>query len=73
MSEDLQTVIVVLIIIAAVAWSIKRIFFTKRKSCCGSVIGGKNEKNKNCESCEGCEECEIKSSKPNETSSHTQK
>lgn len=70
MSEDLQTIIVVLIIIAAVAWSIKRIFFTKRKSCCGSVIGGKNEKNKKCESCEGCEGCEIKS---NETSSHTQK
>ena len=73
MSEDLQTIIVVLIIIAAVAWSIKRIFFTKRKSCCGSVIGGKNEKNKNCDSCEGCEGCEIKSSKPNETNSHTQK
>lgn len=73
MSEDLQTIIVVLIIIAAVAWSIKRIFFTKRKSCCGSVIGGKNEKNKKCESCEGCEGCEIKSSKPNETNSHTQK
>lgn len=73
MSEDLQTIIVVLIIIAAVAWSIKRIFFTKRKSCCGSVIGGKNEKNKNCDSCEGCEGCKIKSSKPNETSSHTQK
>ncbi len=73
MSEDLQTIIVVLIIIAAVAWSIKRIFITKRKSCCGSVIGGKNEKNKKCESCEGCEGCEIKSSKTNETSSHTQK
>ncbi len=73
MNENLQTVIVFLVIIAAVAWSIKRIFSTKKKSCCGNVISGnKNTINKKCDLCEVGKECEMKMDETKKTNHDTQ-
>lgn len=51
MSTTLQTIIVAIIIIAAVGWSIKRIFFTPSCSC-GCEKECKEDSNGS--KCEGC-------------------
>ncbi len=74
MSEKLQTIIVFFVIMAAVAWSIKQIFFSKKKSCCGSVIGEKKNATTNkCKQCEICKECEMKMDKSKNTNQSTHK
>ncbi len=58
----IQTILVVIIVTAAVAWSIKRIFFDTTGGCdcgCGDGTCACKDK-KNCKGCQLAEQCSKK-------------
>lgn len=63
MNETLQMVIVGIILVAAVAWSVRRLLRSGRGEC-GCGCGG--DASKKCEGhcgCEGCHQCDIEEKK----------
>ena len=52
MGEVAQSIIVTIILVLAIAWTVKRLFFTQGKSCgCGKEDCGAPHSKKNCAGC----------------------
>ncbi|MBO7608369.1 MAG: hypothetical protein J6T28_12265 [Paludibacteraceae bacterium] len=64
MNETMQTIVVAVIIVAAVAWSVRRVLKSNKGGCgcgCGCDCGSAGKCGDH--GCEGCHQCDVEEKK----------
>lgn len=64
MDETMQTIVVAVIIVAAVAWSVRRVLKSNKGGCgCGCGCNCGSDGKCDGQGCEGCHQCDVEEKK----------